>query len=59
MNRKVPLIRVLLRMPSDIRDFLDREAEKNCSSRNSEIIRVIRAKMESEQRQYVREGGPA
>ena len=49
MTSDVRVKRVLLRIPGDIQDFLDREAEKNCSSRNSEIIRAIRAKMESEQ----------
>lgn len=56
MTSKVPLKRLLVRIPGDVRDFLDREAEKNCSSRNSEIIRAIRAKMESEQARTVQEG---
>jgi hypothetical protein len=56
MTNQVRLIRVLVRIPRDVQDFLDCEAEKNCSSRNSEIIRAIRAKMESEQARKVQEG---
>jgi hypothetical protein len=42
--------RAVIRLPGDVADFIDREAEKNCASRNSEIVRSIRKRMESEQR---------
>jgi hypothetical protein len=43
--------RVLVRLPEDVKAFLDREAERNFASRNSEIIRSIRVRMETEQRE--------
>lgn len=35
-----------LRLPIDLKFFVDREAEKNGSSQNSEIIRALRERME-------------
>lgn len=35
-----------LRLPVDIKLFLDAQAELNASSQNSEIIRAIRERME-------------
>jgi hypothetical protein len=46
---KTEFERVLVRLPLDIMEFLDREAERNCASRNSEIVRAIRQRMDSEQ----------
>jgi metal-responsive CopG/Arc/MetJ family transcriptional regulator len=40
--------RILVRLPEDVKAFLDREAERNFASRNSEIIRSIRVRMETE-----------
>jgi hypothetical protein len=43
-------VRVLiLRVPSHQRDWLEQEAERNRSSMNSEAVRAIRLRMESEQ----------
>ena len=41
--------RILVRVPSDVKRFLDREAERNGSSRNSEFIRSVRKRMDEEQ----------
>jgi metal-responsive CopG/Arc/MetJ family transcriptional regulator len=41
--------RVLVRLPEDVKAFLDREAERNFASRNSEIIRSVRTRMDTEQ----------
>ena len=50
MSEKVLMKRVLVRLPEDVQTFIKREAEKNCASRNSEIVRSIRKRMD-EQRQ--------
>ncbi|MGH1571898.1 Arc family DNA-binding protein [Methylobacterium sp. P31] len=38
--------RVTLRLPNDLKVFLAREAERNGSSQNSEIIRALRERMD-------------
>ncbi|WP_050525521.1 Arc family DNA-binding protein [Pseudorhodobacter aquimaris] len=35
-----------LRLPTDLKEWIEGEAEKNGSSQNSEIIRAIRDRME-------------
>ncbi|AYD02227.1 Arc family DNA-binding protein [Neorhizobium sp. NCHU2750] len=35
-----------LRLPIDLKLFVDQEAEKNGSSQNSEIIRAVRERMD-------------
>jgi predicted HicB family RNase H-like nuclease len=35
-----------LRLPSDLKDWLALQAEKNGSSQNSEVIRALRAAMD-------------
>lgn len=35
-----------LRLPKDLKDWLQREAERNGSSQNSEVIRCIRERMQ-------------
>jgi hypothetical protein len=41
---------MLIRVPVDVKAWLEAEARRNLSSQSSEIIRSIRARMESEQR---------
>jgi hypothetical protein len=43
-------VKVLVRVPQELKSWLEREAARNLSSQNSEIVRSIRARMESEQR---------
>jgi predicted transcriptional regulator len=44
-------IKVLIRVPEDVKKWLEREAERNLSSQSSEAVRALRARMESEQQQ--------
>jgi hypothetical protein len=41
-------IRITLRMPSEMRDFLAAKAERYGSSQNAEILRLIRNRMDQE-----------
>jgi hypothetical protein len=43
-------IKVLARITPEQKAWLERESERNLSSQNSEIVRSIRSRMESEQR---------
>lgn len=38
--------KLLVRLPEDIKAFVEREASRNGNSQNSEIIRCIREKMD-------------
>jgi Arc-like DNA binding dprotein len=49
MYEKISRKRVLVRLPEDVYEFLAEEAQKNCASRNSEIVRSVRARMIAEQ----------
>jgi hypothetical protein len=44
---------VLLRVPKDVKQWIEREAARTLASQNSEIIRCIRARMDTEQRERV------
>ncbi len=46
MSRTDPQMR--LRLPADVKDFIIRQAHKNMSSQNSEIVRSIRERMDRE-----------
>jgi len=39
-------VRMTVSLPVDATEFLDREAEKDCTSRNAQIVRSIRERME-------------
>jgi predicted HicB family RNase H-like nuclease len=41
--------RLLVRLPKEVKTWIEREAAHNGSSQNSEIIRSIRCRMDSEQ----------
>jgi hypothetical protein len=47
MHSKIEFERQLVRLPRDVKDFIKREAERNCGSQNSEIVRSIRARMDA------------
>jgi hypothetical protein len=47
MNQDQP-VKVLVRVPQDLKSWIEREAERNLSSQNSEIVRSLRYRMESE-----------
>ena len=40
---------VLLRVPKDVKDWIEKEAARTLASQNSEILRCIRARMDAEQ----------
>lgn len=40
--------KLLCRLPSDVKGYLERQAEKFGSSMNSEVVRSIRERMEKE-----------
>jgi hypothetical protein len=40
---------VLLRLPVDVKAWVENEARRTLASQNSEIVRCIRARMEAEQ----------
>jgi hypothetical protein len=43
-------VRIMLRVPSDVKAWLETEAVKNWTSQNAQAIRAIRSMMESEQK---------
>lgn len=43
-SRKLP--QIVVRMPTDVKEWINAQAEKNYGSQNSEIVRCIREKME-------------
>jgi hypothetical protein len=43
-------VRIPLRLPPDMKSWLEQEAERNFTSQNAEIVRAIRSRMEAEQR---------
>jgi hypothetical protein len=48
MAKRSDLAEMVIRIPLDVKGWIEREAERNCASQNSEIIRSIRARMEIE-----------
>ena len=45
MGSKREMVAVLVRMPPDVKRWLEREAARNAGSQNSEIVRSLRARM--------------
>ena len=41
--------KVLLRLPKDVKAWVEKEAARTLASQNSEILRCIRARMDAEQ----------
>jgi hypothetical protein len=48
MIRKGQSANVLVRLPPALKAWIVAEAEKNCASHNSEIVRCVRERMERE-----------
>jgi hypothetical protein len=46
MGSKRDTISVLVRLPRDVKRWLEDEAARNAASQNSEIVRSIRARMD-------------
>jgi hypothetical protein len=51
MINKAETKAVLLRLPLDVKAWIEQEAARTLASQNSEIIRSIRARMDTEQRE--------
>jgi Arc/MetJ-type ribon-helix-helix transcriptional regulator len=47
MNRP-QTVKMLVRLPCDVKEWLERQAERNLSPQSSEVVRALRCKMESE-----------
>jgi hypothetical protein len=50
MKERDSICKMLIRVPSDLKAWLEQEAARNLSSQSSEVIRSIRARKEAEQR---------
>jgi hypothetical protein len=50
MTPMKPMAPILVRLPVDMKIWLEMEATRNCASQNSEIVRTIRARMDGEQK---------
>lgn len=48
MVRKKETTAVLLRIPKDVKVWLEKEAARTLASRNSEVLRCIRERMDRE-----------
>jgi hypothetical protein len=46
---KQQAIKVMARIPQDMKSWLEQEAERNWTSQNAEVIRAIRSRMDQEQ----------
>jgi hypothetical protein len=53
MIRKAEAERVLVRLPRELKAWIKSEAARNGASQNSEIVRCIRARMDSQQPERV------
>lgn len=51
MNEPQGFKTLLVRLPSDVKAWLEREAAHNLSSQTSEIVRSVRRQMESQRRE--------
>lgn len=52
MKQEQAVTKMLIRMPQDLKTWLEREAARNLSSQGSEIVRALRYRMESESEQH-------
>jgi hypothetical protein len=49
MKERDAICKMLIRVPPDLKMWLEQEAARNLSSQSSEIVRSIRARKEAEQ----------
>jgi hypothetical protein len=49
MTKRSDVAEMQVRLPPDVKGWLEQEAERNWTSQNSEIIRSVRARMGAEQ----------
>jgi hypothetical protein len=43
-------VKMMIRLPGDVKEWLQRQAAHNLSPQNTEIVRALREKMQAEQR---------
>jgi hypothetical protein len=46
MAKRVDVAEMVIRVPREMKSWLEREAERNCASQNSEVVRSIRLRMD-------------
>ena len=51
MHKLVDRATMVIRLPKDVKGWLEREAQRTGASQNSEIVRSLRARMDQEQRE--------
>jgi hypothetical protein len=49
MHKRADRAEMVVRIPKDVKGWLEKEAERTGASQNSEIVRSLRARMESEE----------
>jgi hypothetical protein len=49
MHKRTDRAEMVVRMPQDVKGWLEKEAARTGASQNSEIVRSIRSRMESQQ----------
>jgi len=49
MTHKVETTKFLVCLPNDLLSWVEKEAQRTLASRNSEIVRTLRARMDAEQ----------
>ena len=49
MTNKEETTTFLIRLPNDVLSWVEKEAARSLASRNSEIVRSVRARMDAEQ----------
>jgi hypothetical protein len=50
MDQQDNTAKLIIRLPRDVKDWLEREAARHLSTQSSECVRAIRARMDAEQR---------
>ena len=48
--KETDAVKILVRLPADVKKWLEGQAAYNLSSQSSEVVRALRSRMESEQR---------
>jgi hypothetical protein len=51
VGSKRETVSVLVRLPPDVKLWLEREAARNSASQNSEVVRSVRLRMEGKHKQ--------
>jgi hypothetical protein len=52
MAKKLEFTAVLVRLPKTMKIWIEKQAERNGASQNSEIVRSIRARMDADEKVF-------